>query len=581
MDQWCMKRPPSTKPIVRGEGFDFFRQIYENNLDAIFLTAPDGRINAANPAACEMFGMTEEEIIRAGRQGLLDTSDPRFAAGLETHEETGMVRVELTGVRKDGTRFPLELTSVVFRDQRGDLLTSTIMIIREISERRDLEARLKENNAWLERLLERLPDVLYTLDLKERRTRNFNRSSFLGYSYEELSQPGSIQASVHPEDAAAVAAYHQKIHQGEQTESLEYRVRNKEGEWEWVDSRKTVLTRNPDGSPREIMVILRVITDRKRAEEQVAYHARILENINDIVVGTDENFNIRYWNNAAERIFGWREEEVLGKDVSKVLRTTFFDGGREESIRLISETGTWKGEVIQFTKDDQPINIDANIMMIRDSAGRAAGFVSANRDITLRKLAEEKLQQAKNAVEVAYAELEHALAREQLLARTDSLTNLFNRRHFFLLADHEFSVAMRYEQPVSAIIFDVDHFKNVNDRWGHHVGDDVLRHVSRIAQKQVRAADILARYGGEEFIILLPNSSAAEAANVAERIRRKVMAYRIDPEHTQAGVTVSVGVAEKDARVQTLDDLVRRADHALYAAKGAGRNCVKIYQASV
>ncbi|KAA0258749.1 MAG: GGDEF domain-containing protein, partial [Chloroflexi bacterium] len=214
-------------------------------------------------------------------------------------------------------------------------------------------------------------------------------------------------------------------------------------------------------------------------------------------------------------------------------------------------------------------------------AGRAAGFVSANRDITLRKLAEEKLQQAKDAVEVAYAELEHALAREQLLARTDSLTNLFNRRHFFLLADHEFSVAMRYEQPVSAIIFDVDHFKNVNDRWGHYVGDDVLRHVSRIAQKQVRAADILARYGGEEFIILLPNSSAAEAANVAERIRRKVLAYRIDPEHTQAGITVSVGVAEKDARVQTLDDLIRRADHALYAAKGAGRNCVKIYQASV
>lgn len=564
------------KKIESGEGYEFYYRIYEYSLDAILLTAPDGRILAANPAACAMFGRSEDEIKEIGRSGLVDVTDPQLPVLLKARDASGHVKGELIGVRKDGTRFPIEFSSSIFKDQHGEVRTS--MIIRDISERKRMEAALEENNTRLQILIENLPDAIYTFDLKERKTINFNRNSFLGYRYEELNEPGYLLTRIHPDDVEEVSSYWQMVMRGEAPESFEYRLQNKNGQWEWIDSRTTPIVSNADGTPKEIMVILRVITNRKLAAEQIAYHANILKNVNDIIIGTDENFVIQYWNFAAEQAFGWKAEEVIGKIAGEVLRTVYSEGGREESVRRINETGMWKGDVIQFTKDDQPINIDAHIMMIRDSAGKVTGFVSANRDVTQRKLAEDKIKQTKDAVEAANVELQQALAREQWLARTDGLTGLFNRRHFFSMAEQAFAVSIRYQTPISIIIYDIDHFKLVNDRWGHHMGDDVLKHIARISSEQVRDADVLARYGGEEFIILLPNSGADEAAHVAERIRRSVMSYRIDPEKTQAGITVSMGIAEKSMKMTTIDHLIRCADQALYNAKEAGRNCVKIYR---
>lgn len=564
------------KKLESGEGYEFYRQIYENSMDAILLTAPDGRILAANPAACAMFGQCEDDIKKVGRAGVVDVTDPQLRELLKKRDASGHVKGELIGIRKDGTRFPIEFSSSIFKDQHGESRTS--MIIRDISERKRMESHLEQTNERLQALIENLPDAIYTFDLKERKTTNFNRTSFLGYSYEELNEPGYLLTRIHPDDVEEVSAYWQRVMRGEASESFEYRLQNKDEQWEWIDSRSIPIASNPDGTPKEIMVILRVITGRKMTEEQLSYHARILENVNDVIIGTDENFVIRYWNFAAEHAFGWKAEEVIGKIVGEVLRTVYSEGGREESIRQINETGMWKGEVIQFTKDERPLNIDANIMMIRNSAGKVVGFVSANRDITRRKQAEEKLQQAKDAVEATNAELQQALTREQLLARTDGLTGLFNRRHFFSLAEQVFAVSTRYRTPISVIIFDIDHFKLVNDRWGHHMGDNILKHIARISLEQVREADVLARYGGEEFIVLLPNSNADEAFSVAERIRKNVMSYRIDPKRTQAGITVSAGIAEKSMKMTTLDHLIRCADQALYTAKESGRNCVKIYR---
>jgi diguanylate cyclase (GGDEF)-like protein/PAS domain S-box-containing protein len=554
---------------------EFYRLLYEHSIDAILLTAPDGRILAANPAACAMFGRTEDEIKEVGRSGVVDTSDPRLAEIIKQREASGHVKGELIGIRKDGTKFPIELTSSIFKDQNSELRTS--MIIRDISERKSLETRLQEQMERLHNITARLPDAIYTFNLSEQKTTSFNRDSFLGYSYEELNKPGYLLAQIHPEDAAKVSTYWQNVMRNDSPESFEYRLRNKAGQWEWVDSRTSSLTRNSDGTPKEIMVILRVITDRKKAEELVAYHANILKNVNDVIIDTDANFNIRYWNQAAERTFGWKAEEVIGRPAAQVLRTAFSEGEREESIRQISQTGTWKGEVTQFTKDGQAVFIDANIMLVKDQEGKVTGYVTANRDISKRKQMEEKLRQSVAATEAANLELQQALEREQNLSRTDSLTGLFNRRHFFTLAEHEFKVAKRYNSTLSISIFDLDHFKHVNDRWGHQVGDEVLKHISRIVQSQLRESDILARYGGEEFILLMPNSNAKEAEHVAERIRASIAAYHIQQTNTVQRVTVSMGVAALTAEVASLDHLIRHADWALYKAKESGRDCVKVY----
>lgn len=554
---------------------EFYRQLYENSIDAILLTAPDGRIIAANPAACAMFGRTEDEIKELGRKGVVDTSDPRLAEIVKQREATGHAKGELIGLHKNGTKFPVEITSSIFHDQNGELRTS--MIIRDISERKSLELKLQENIERLDNITTSLPDAIYTLNLGEQRSTSFNRDSFLGYSYEELNSPGFLLTQIHPEDAAGVSTYWQHVMRGGMLEGFEYRLRNKAGQWEWVDSRTAILRHTPDGSPSEIMVILRVITDRKRAEERIAYQANILKNVNDVIIGTDENFRITYWNPAAEIIFGWKGEEVIGESVAEVLRTAYSAGGREDAIRQINETGVWKGEVTQFTKAGQAVIIDANIMSVKDQTGKVTGFVSANRDISRRKQMEEILRQSHREVEAANLELQQALEREQNLARTDGLTGLFNRRHFFTLAEHEFKVAKRYNAALSITIFDLDHFKNVNDRWGHQVGDEVLKHISRIVQSQLRESDILARYGGEEFILLMPNSNAKEAEHVAERIRTSITAYRIHQTNTVQRITVSMGVAALTPEVESLDHLIRYADSALYKAKESGRDCVKVY----
>ncbi len=207
----------------------------------------------------------------------------------------------------------------------------------------------------------------------------------------------------------------------------------------------------------------------------------------------------------------------------------------------------------------------------------AASVIVSHEDITARKRAEEDLRRAKEALEVANRELGRALDREQLAARTDYLTGVYNRRHFFDLAAHAFDVSRRYGHPLSVMLFDVDHFKQVNDSWGHQIGDEVLKTVARIARDQLRDADVIARYGGEEFIILLPESSARQAVIVAERVREGVAAHGIDTGTGMVRVTISAGIADAVTE-DALDGLIQRADRALYEAKESGRNRTMMFR---
>jgi diguanylate cyclase (GGDEF)-like protein len=159
-------------------------------------------------------------------------------------------------------------------------------------------------------------------------------------------------------------------------------------------------------------------------------------------------------------------------------------------------------------------------------------------------------------------------------ASVDLLSGLFNRRHFLELADAEWSRFDRYERPLSLMMLDIDLFKAVNDRYGHDAGDQAIAHVAAICRDSKRVPDIVARVGGEEFAVLLPETPLDGAALVAERLRQAIAETPLVVAGAPIGLTVSIGVAEADARMDGIRALMKEADEALYRAKRGGRNRV-------
>ena len=165
----------------------------------------------------------------------------------------------------------------------------------------------------------------------------------------------------------------------------------------------------------------------------------------------------------------------------------------------------------------------------------------------------------------------------QSLARTDDLTGIWNRRYFMERMTWQMRMAKRYEMPQTFCMCDIDHFKQVNDTYGHFVGDDVLRVTARTLSAGLRDIDLLGRYGGEEFCILLVNTGIEQARPIAERLRERLGELVFDAEGGRTfQATASFGIAESSPE-EDAESLIQRADEAMYSAKQAGRNCVRVH----
>jgi diguanylate cyclase (GGDEF)-like protein len=168
-------------------------------------------------------------------------------------------------------------------------------------------------------------------------------------------------------------------------------------------------------------------------------------------------------------------------------------------------------------------------------------------------------------------ELQESLHR---LATTDPLTGLYNRRSFFDQLHQELSRAGRYRRPLTLLFLDVDHFKEINDRHGHPAGDQALKSLALLLQAESRRNDIVGRIGGEEFATVLVECGLDQAREAAERLRRQVERLRVDSDQGPLSMTVSIGLAQAVSDQERLEQLLKRADRALYQAKRQGRNRV-------
>ena len=162
----------------------------------------------------------------------------------------------------------------------------------------------------------------------------------------------------------------------------------------------------------------------------------------------------------------------------------------------------------------------------------------------------------------------------QRLSITDELTGLFSRRHFFTVAEQEFRRSARHQHEFAMIMLDIDRFKDINDRYGHPVGDTVLKTLAMDLGKSLRQIDIISRYGGEEFVVLLPETDCATAEGIAERLRELVESRVYETDQGTFSITISLGVASYSKEIQDVDALLTLVDKALYEAKARGRNKV-------
>ncbi|NLY58725.1 MAG: GGDEF domain-containing protein [Gammaproteobacteria bacterium] len=298
----------------------------------------------------------------------------------------------------------------------------------------------------------------------------------------------------------------------------------------------------------------------------------IVQSIDVGVVVLDRDYRVQVWNSFMENHSGKSAHQVAQRSMLELfpeIDRTWFTQKMDTAIMLGTRVFTiWEQRpyLVRFN-NYQPITglVDhmyqnVTILPLRTVNTSTEHVCLIIYDVT--NVAVNKLQ------------LEAANAQLQELALHDGLTGLLNRRHWESCLEREFARHNRYSNPASLVLFDIDHFKKLNDTYGHQAGDEVIRQVARITREMVRDTDYAGRYGGEEFVVLLADTPLQGGSQFAERLRMAIEQLQISHEQLSLQCSVSVGVACIRTDMANHQALIEAADKALYQAKSAGRNQV-------
>lgn len=303
------------------------------------------------------------------------------------------------------------------------------------------------------------------------------------------------------------------------------------------------------GNSARIIGTVHDITEAKKAQEQVVRLSKAIEDVDDIIAITDPNGILTFVNNSFVKHTGYTREESLGRTSSFLKSGEHDKVFYEELWKQITSGNTFRGRMVNRKKNGDSYYEEKTITPLKNKQHKITAFISTAKDIT----GQLKMQQ----------ELER-------LASTDQLTGIYNRHMFHALLNQEFERSNRYKTAFGVIMFDLDHFKDVNDNFGHDIGDHVLQRIADIVKNCIRASDIFSRWGGEEFLILCSGANLDQSISLAEKIRQ----YIEDEEFDGVGtITSSFGVTLYTPD-DTVEALLRRVDDALYQSKNNGRNQV-------
>jgi diguanylate cyclase (GGDEF)-like protein/PAS domain S-box-containing protein len=389
--------------------------------------------------------------------------------------------------------------------------------------------------------------------------------AMLGYEEHELtSRIEDSYLRLHPDDLGYVKAAMDAHFEGRTSGyEVEHRIRCKDGRYKWICSRGKVMSRDAQGRALRMIGTTTDITSMREMAERLRESASLITSLTNEVPGLvfqrrqlpDGRALFSYASAGIAEIFEVTPAQVA-HDVACIdalIHPDDLEAWRASFETSAANLTPWHLEFrVQLPQQGLRWRQgDARPQRLADGATVWHGFIT---DVTERKRIEAELQE---------------------FASTDSLTGLPNRRHFMARIDAQLTQVRRGGPGAAVMMCDLDHFKSINDRWGHAIGDDVLRHFAEILRTQLRAGDLAGRIGGEEFAILLSAADLEGAQSVARRIQERFAAEPLAADGAAVVLTVSIGITIMSAADPSAEAALTRSDFALYRAKKGGRNRIE------
>lgn len=296
-----------------------------------------------------------------------------------------------------------------------------------------------------------------------------------------------------------------------------------------------------------VSAVIHDITNRKLAERAAAHLAAVVDSSHDAIIGGDLEGIVISWNNGAEQLFGYSEAEMLGRSISVLVPPGHEDELPEMLRRVRLGERIDEYETVREHKDGTQVDVSQTVSPIRGSNGTAIGMSTITRDITERLRYQEQLR---------------------YLAEQDALTGALNRRRFEQEFSEQVRRAHRYGEQAAVLVIDIDEFKQINDTYGHHVGDLVLKKIVSAITQRLRDTDVIARIGGDEFAVLLPYVGETQATAVANDLRRVIRGSKLDLDDGRSlSFSASVGLEFINKETASEEAVLAAADQAMYADK--------------
>ena len=369
---------------------------------------------------------------------------------------------------------------------------------------------------------------------------------------------------VHPMDKSRSSRRIQLVAEPEQAgrpnKSSEFRIRTQAGHLRMVLISSVAV--DWEGAPAVLMCGLDM-THQSEIEAQLRESEqnfrRLFDNMQDVYYRTDAKGVVQHVGPGVRRVLGYEPHEIEGRTAESYYPQSSDRDAFKAAILEKGEVSDFPGQMVR--RDGTVIDISISSHALYDQAGNFAGVEGIYRDVTQRKNLERDLQR---------------------MATTDMLTGLSNRRAFLEKAESAYAHSTRNNEPLTLLMLDLDHFKTINDQFGHLEGDRALVAFANAIKSQLRASDAVGRLGGEEFAVLLPLTSTGEALEVAQRILDTVQALQLYDEAGRSyGITTSLGLSAYRPFDRSLRDMLDRADQALYQAKRQGRNRIGSSEAAI